>query len=519
VEENVPATFDPGAHPVLAGLGPRLRELAGDSSYAAGLTYFRKGVVKHGAVAGTTAYATVTGSTDYRVTVAFGEEPLRVTCTCPAYRRNKHCKHVVAVCVTLLQRPESFAVGQAPPQEVQAPKARRVTRRMGAGASTGEKAGAKKAGAKTGARAKAVAPETGTLRAAGLETVDRLLADLTDGGLLGLGAEKLTLLAGAAELVRGLKLRRLGNLLMSLQRRAQAMNGASGASGANRARSGPGRPAGGDGQALDAGTFARLLADIYLTRRATATYLAGEEEDGRPDESPGPRGPGAVDPQAAEDLLGKTWRDEELEPVGGLELIELASRHQDDGEFRVETSYLADVATGDLFLETQISPTRLAGKPKPGHRFRLLVEDGALYPGPPPRRLKLRRLRRSPLRQEDVERLLARAPASVGELRRRLVERLASPFGEAAVPVLFRPAALVAAGERLGATDAAGELIPLVWPSGWRETLPPLLPPPGDFVLFGLLRLEAGGPVLECRAVAGAGLRWLEGPVFPEVAP
>src|SRR5262245_44672161 len=155
------------------------------------MTYFRKGVVKHGAVAGTTAYATVTGSTDYRVTVAFGEEPLRVTCTCPAYRRNKHCKHVVAVCVTLLQRPESFAVGQAPPQEVQAPKARRVTRRAGAGASTGAKAGAK--GAKTGARAKAVAPETGTLRAAGLETVDRLLTDLTDGGLLGLGAEKLTL--------------------------------------------------------------------------------------------------------------------------------------------------------------------------------------------------------------------------------------------------------------------------------------------------------------------------------------
>jgi hypothetical protein len=471
------------------------------------MVYFRKGVVKHGTVAGTTAYATVTGSTDYRVTVAFGEEPLRATCTCPAYRRNKHCKHVVAVCVTLLQRPESFAVGQAPPPEVQAPKARRATRPTRRPS----------AGARTGARTKAGPPETETLRAAGLETVDRLLADLTDGGLLGLGAEKLTLLAGAAELVRGLKLRRLGNLLMSLQRRAQATNGTNGRS---RARPGPGRPAGGAGEALDASTFARLLADAYLTRQATATYLAREEGDGLPDDPPKPGGaPGAVDPQAAEDLLGKTWRDEELEPVRGLELMELAGRRQDDGEFRVETSYLADVATGELYLETQISPSRLAREPKPGHRFRLLVEDGALYPGPPPRRLKLRRLRRVPLRQEDVERLLARAPASVGELRRRLVERLASPFGEAAVPVLFRPAALVASGERLGATDAAGELIPLVWPGGWRETLPPLLPPSGDFVLFGLLRLDAQGPVLECLAVTAPGLRWLEGPVFPEVAP
>jgi uncharacterized Zn finger protein len=81
-----------------------LRDLAGDAAYQAGRDYLRKGLVKQGAVAGTTAYATVSGSTDYRVSVAFSDEP-KVTCTCPAHRRKRYCKHVVAVCGALLERP------------------------------------------------------------------------------------------------------------------------------------------------------------------------------------------------------------------------------------------------------------------------------------------------------------------------------------------------------------------------------------------------------------------------------
>src|ERR671932_2910052 len=114
--------FDPASHPALVDLGRRLRELAGDASYQAGLAYRRKGAVKQGAVAGTTAYATVSGSTDYRVSIAFGAE-LKVNCTCPAHRRNKYCKHVVAVCAALVERPDEFVAGEAPP-EVRQPAAR-----------------------------------------------------------------------------------------------------------------------------------------------------------------------------------------------------------------------------------------------------------------------------------------------------------------------------------------------------------------------------------------------------------
>jgi uncharacterized Zn finger protein len=68
------ATFEPAAYPTLIELGGRLRELAGDASYQAGRDYFRKGLVKQAALAGTTAYASVSGSTDYRVSVGFGQE-------------------------------------------------------------------------------------------------------------------------------------------------------------------------------------------------------------------------------------------------------------------------------------------------------------------------------------------------------------------------------------------------------------------------------------------------------------
>jgi hypothetical protein len=502
------ATFDPAAHPGLVDLGPRLRDLSGDSAYSAGLSYLRQGAVREASVAGTTAYATVIGSTRYRVTVDFGEATLKPGCTCPAYRRNRFCKHVVAVCTALVERPQSFAVGEAPPPEVQAPKAKRAGATSTATGGTAGKAPRR-------GRSKAAA-ETGALRASGLETVDHLLADLADGGLLGLGAEKLTLLAGAADLVRGLKLRRLGNLLMALQRQSGAAP--AGAAGAAR----PGRRGRANAApAQEEDGFARLLSDLYLTRQATAVYLGAGEGEGEADGAAGGARPDGLDAQAAEDLVGKTWRDEELEPVAGLELMELAYERQDDGEFRVETSYLGGVdGRGGLYLETQISPSRLSSaQPKPRHRFRLLVEDGALYPGQAPRRLKLRRVRRAPLRAEDVSRLVAGAPDTVGELRRRLMARLATPFGDPAVPVLFRPAALLTSGPHssLAAADGAGELLPLSWPEDWTGALPELLPTGGEYALFGRLRLEPQGPRLACLALVGPALRWLSGPVFPEV--
>jgi hypothetical protein len=472
----------------------RLRELAGDSSYAAGRDYLRKGLVKHGSVAGTTAYATVSGSTDYRISIAFGAAgavdagevaEVKVTCTCPAHRRNKYCKHVVAVGVALVERPGEFLIGQAPPEVQQPARAR------------GAK-GTRSPGAPRAARPRAPKQQPEELRAAGLETVDRLLEDLADGGLAGLGPDKVALLESAAELVRALKLRRLGNLLMALRHATER-----------------------DRQSLEAGGFATLLADLWATRRATGAHLAGAAQ---------------MDAQAAEELIGKTWRDDELEPVSGLDLLEVAFTRRSDGEFTVETSYLADLGTGQLYLERQITPDRLRCQPKTRHRLRLQVEQAALYPGPRPRRVKLQRYRRAPLAAADVGQWLERVPVSLAALRLALLERAAQPFGAREVPVALRPAALVEREGQRMALDAGGHALALRCAPRWMEGLAPLLiDGPSDVALFGLLSLDGVPPgngggsegrggqagrggqslTLECLSAVSPSLAWSGGAVYP----
>ena len=82
----------------------------------------------------------------------------------------------------------------------------------------------------------------------------------------------------------------------------------------------------------------RLLSDLYFTRRAVGAHLDGQI---------------ALDPRLGEDLLGKTWRAEDLEPVADLELVEVGYARVDDGEFDIETSYLTDVPTGAIYAERQ----------------------------------------------------------------------------------------------------------------------------------------------------------------------
>jgi hypothetical protein len=174
--------FEPAAHPPLTAIGARLRELAGDAAFKAGRDYLRKGNVKDGAVAETQAYATVKGSTEYRVTVAFpSADATKVTCTCPAHRRSTYCKHVVAVCSALLEQPATFSVLDVLPAPPTPQKAARAPR--------------SKAAPKA---------QPAELRATGLEVLDRLLLELADGGLVQLGPEKVSLIEQCAELVRAL---------------------------------------------------------------------------------------------------------------------------------------------------------------------------------------------------------------------------------------------------------------------------------------------------------------------------
>lgn len=482
-----PTQFDPAAHQSLTDLGERLRDLAGDAAYKAGRDYLRKGRVQDGAVAESSAHATVKGSSEYRVTVAFPSiEATKVRCTCPAHRRSAYCKHVVAVCAALLEQPAAFTMLEALPQPP-APKKQ-------------EKQAAPR---RRGATAAKVKPAE--QRAAGLAVLDRLLVELTEGGLVQLGPEKAALIEQCAELVRALKLRRLGNLLMQLQRVVTARS---------------------TGREIDGAAFARLLLDLYLCRAATGAQLEGKV---------------ALDARLAEDLLGKTWRAEDLEPVTGLELVQVAATNENDGEFTIESSYLVDLGTLTVYVERQISPMKLRSTPKAQHRLRLLVEDAGLYPGLAPRRIRLGRFKRAVLRAEDVDRLVLGATDDLSEVQRRLVARAAVPLGRGEVAVLFRPALMLASPEdgnearkatrradwtrlmrTVGAIDGAGRFLAVSIPSTGVADLATIGQAPGTFALFGLAGLGDNGLTFRCLSVltSSACTAWTgsRGPLVPELA-
>src|SRR5690242_12247389 len=96
---------------------------------------------------------------------------------------------------------------------------------------------------------------------------------------MSLGPDKLALLEGAGELVRALKLRRLGNLLLALQRAATGQDSSAYTrhAGGLAATFRPARAtsASASGPSLEPADFAQLLVDLYLTRRATEAALTG----------------------------------------------------------------------------------------------------------------------------------------------------------------------------------------------------------------------------------------------------
>lgn len=457
----MPGHFDPAAFPALATLVARLPELAGPASFSAGRDYLKKGLVKPGVVAGTVAHASVTGSTEYRVSITLDDDA-KVTCSCPAHRRNKHCKHVVAVCLSLAERPAGYGVTEA----VAAPSA-----------------------AKPATRARAKGEGNAKLRAeeerkrnqeAGLALVDKLLEELTAAGIGNLGEEQRALLSSAADTVRGLKLRRLGNRLQELRLLAEPRSKGS----------------------EDSERGARLLLDIALTRQAVGAYLQG----GLPGPSP-----------LADELVGKTWRDSELEKIGGLNLVCVGREHEIEGEFKIDSSYLLDLEGGTIYVERQITPMGIRGGQPSDRTFRYRVDEAGLYPGQGPRRIKLMAARVEPLTGADVQRALNAATTQIILLRQRLLERARLPLTDRQEFVLFRPEQLVRGHGGFAALDRSGTSLPITLPDNAERSVHSVMPEPGSFALGGILHQTERGMALRSLAVFGH-LRGTSGPRYPDVS-
>lgn len=73
-----------------------LRELAGDRSFARGKDYFRHGCVQILSLASKRVVAEVSGTEDYRTVLTGRGDDIGGECSCPAFKDQRFCKHMVA---------------------------------------------------------------------------------------------------------------------------------------------------------------------------------------------------------------------------------------------------------------------------------------------------------------------------------------------------------------------------------------------------------------------------------------
>ncbi len=411
------------------------------------------------------------GSTPYRIDITFkdaGSKP-STKCTCPAWRSNPLCKHVTTVLLAWAGKPETFAVVEAPPV-VEKPKTSRAPKKAASEAdgAAGEAAPRPKT---------SDVPEDvrlGQLQG-GLEQATDLLTELCARGLLAITTEQADSVLKLAELLISQRLNALGRRVQVLAIRLRQ------ASAARTNRRGNG--------SVDETDFAALLADAWLTLGTTKRALqAGPNSDDS-----------SID---FEDLIGTQFKESRLSKSESAALLEVGFEEETDAiGFVTYTSYLFDLESGEVMLERQILPARLADKGRKRPYNSLLINcQIASSRSQPPRRVKVSSIgQKQPITAEALARAARHAVTTVAVLRRRLAAQMADPLAPRELLALFAPQALQAtdgaAGQgkakpRLLVVDAEGVALPI---EGAASAVLGLATQESILALFGRLKLNERG--------------------------
>jgi len=347
------------------------------------------------------------GAAPYRVSLVFGETAgeLKARCSCMASRSRPFCKHSAALLVAWARSPEGFVVSEAPPAGAAEP-------------------GAKKKSVKTGKAS------GGDLMRHGVERVTTLVRELAVAGVAAVGRDRVDQVRHLGEGLRENRLRRLSARTLDL----------AGLLEAGMARRGQ----------IDAVAYADLLSDMLMTARKLEKHLAGE----------------TLEDRYVEELIGKTWRKTDRQPVEALDLVEYAflSRVTSDN-FVLRESRFVDLAAGTHYSEKQILPAFLAKRTEPKRSYAgsmLPAAGGGRYPGFAPYRLDME-IVPTPvaLDASHVQRVIEKAHANVGAALAALQEHRRDVFAPDAVPVTVCADLLVAEHGRFRMVDAAGEALHL----------------------------------------------------------
>lgn len=454
------------ADPSIPSLGlPDLRRIVGDpEELGKGVVVYDRGALVHLARHGGKLYGEASGSgaTAYRVSIAFDDKgAAKGRCSCMAARSRPFCKHAAGLLVAWAQAPASFAVSDGPPPgaEEGGPPRRRAV--------------------KTGKTDASALMRAGALR---VETMVRDLAATGVASLTGARVDEMRSVAGG---LRESMLRRLSARMLDL---AEVVEPA-----ARRA-------------AIDAGRFAEVMCDALLTVRKIEKHLAGE----------------ALESRYVEELIGKTWRKNDREPVAGLDLVEYGfAVHKTADDFVIRESRFFDIAGGAHYTEKQILPAMIARRtePKKSHAGQVLRNTAAsAYPGFAPRRLDLDRHDAEPLGEAALEALVERALPDVGAALAAFQDHRKDVFAPDRLPVAVRVDTLLATGARARWLDAGGNALCVPPGEDLTEALATGLRGERLVAILGDVDLDAALPTLSPLALVVRGELGLELGVLREYA-
>lgn len=355
----------------------------------------------------TVLYAQVQGTKPYTVRIEASGGALNAKCTCPAARFSKFCKHAIAVLIAWAQSPERFVYGEQ--TQAESPAAQPARR---------------------GKRAAKATVERTDLQSQSIDRTLKAVQELAERGLTGTQPAFLEQLKALAPNLEALKARRLKQ---ALERLVQLIE---------QAHTNP----------VNEEQYTRALLRLWLAARALEEHF--RERRPLPDEQ-------------LEEMLGRTWRDKDLQPRYNLRLLELGYENiQLPSGFRLDISHLMELDTGELLREIKIAPlhapSREAQAFKPRRSEPLLATRAGIYPGYPPKRVKLyETLPLSEPRAELIAQALRHAYTEWQPLISHYLQRLLDPFAPRELPCLVRPQQIVWQEGQAWLADAQGALLPL----------------------------------------------------------
>lgn len=201
--------------------------------------------------------------------------------------------------------------------------------------------------------------------------------------------------------------------------------------------------------------YGDAIADLVFMSKAVAAIQAGTLKD----------------EAHVEEYVGVTWNLQKRPLRTGLSLLEIHyDRVRTPDGFRIETSWLVDLASGELFTDKLIVPASLRQAPKPNRVGRVLeVAEAREFPGFPPMRLSL--VSATDRAATPADFAAVRACESIPELFERYRRAREDVLGPDELFALVRPAAFVARDGALLARDRESRLLPLRGGDRWPRVL------------------------------------------------